>query len=179
MMKTKDKPPSEGRAKAMAKQLASKDEEERHVVQEPERRMKLWHVSPERIMTLLSWAAHDQIHVFERVGLPRDVRVLDIFDDHYTRTIVFLLQSDEWDEVPHGEMTPSLEGPMHILKTAELRQGTDGKWGVAEENPLTPDDKCLDCNHRATDRCPFCVDDNCTRVACVKHEPIPQPEPTP
>jgi hypothetical protein len=48
-----------------------------------------------------------------RANLPKDARVVEGFDDPWTKDIVFIIESQEFEPVPEGEQYPVFDFEAH------------------------------------------------------------------
>ena len=56
----------------------------------------------------------DCVRVVDGPGLPDDVRILAVHEDHASRSFVFVLCHPSFDVVPEGMPAPSLNGPFGL-----------------------------------------------------------------
>ncbi len=109
-----------------------------------ERRYKLLYVSQHDVIMVIDGIRHEHLSVPAGPPLPDNARVVDVQYDLATRGFSVLLFSPEWDVVEDGAMIPRIVEPFGV-NVVRFRKGKDGKWGAAEENPLTRELTCGDC----------------------------------
>lgn len=109
-----------------------------------ERRYKLIHVPHDMVRLIITGITHEFMEVPVRQPLPDDFHVVDVHYDLEYRGFSVCMWSSEWDIVPDGERVPYLDSPAG-LDVVVMRKGKDGKWGVAEENPLHDGLTCGEC----------------------------------
>ena len=112
-----------------------------------DRRLRIGLISPRELVGLLNWQGGSHVSVpLMPEKLPADVTVENVFYDWSRQDFAIVLHSESFPVVEDGDMLPLLETNGTLMfATARLRKGKDGKYGVAEENPLTPELTCGEC----------------------------------
>ena len=91
----------------------------------PSRKLRLVRIEPTHLLDMLINAGKDLpqfVRAIKMSPLPDDASVISVNDDPWSRSIVFVVHSESFAEVPEGEMIPDLEGGPRELFAIDLRQ---------------------------------------------------------